>query len=344
MQKKDKILITGSAGFMGCHLFDQLLDEGHNVYGVDNLSGGFLKNVSNKERFTQLDLKDRQKVADYINILKPDIIFHLAADATEGRSQFTPFSALDNNLVAYLNLLIPAIKNGLKKMILTSSMSVYGAQQTPFLESMTPHPEDIYAMAKSGMETSTKVMSEVYGFKYVIIRPHNVYGPKQNLIDPYRNVIGIFMNRLLNGKHFFIYGDGEQKRAFSYIDDVTPAMIKSAFSEKCEGRIINIGGDEPVTLNELSDVVLKSFFSSDDIPKEFNPVHMEDRPQEVKYAFSSHKVAEDLLNFKNKTNLKEGILKMIEWVKTIGPQDFKYIQDFDLDHSKLPKTWKNKLM
>jgi len=344
MNKEDKILITGSAGFMGCHISDQLLEQGYDVYGIDDLSGGFLENVSDKERFTQLDLKDRQKVADYINNLKPDIIFHLAADATEGRSQFTPFSALDNNLVAYMNLLIPAIKNGLKKIILTSSMSVYGAQQTPFSEDMTSQPEDIYAMAKSGMETSTRVMSEVYGFKYTIIRPHNVYGNKQNLIDPYRNVIGIFMNRLLNEKHFFIYGDGEQKRAFSYIDDVTPAMIKSAFSEKCDGKIINIGGDEAITLNELSDIVLESFFGSKDIPEEFKPVYMEDRPQEVKDAFSSHKVAEELLDFKNKTNLREGIVKMTEWVKTIGPQDFKYIQKFDLDHPKLPKTWKNKLI
>src|SRR3989344_2800643 len=233
--KKPKILVTGSAGFMGSHLYDRLFDAGHEVYGVDDLSGGFMKNVSQKTFFTKLDLRDREKTADYIGQIKPEIIFHLAADATEGRSQFTPHSAIDRNLVAYANLLIPAIKNGFKKMILTSSMSVYGKQQVPFHEKMIPHPEDIYGISKSAMEQQTRVLSSVYGFKYVIIRPHNVYGPRQNLTDPYRNVVGIFINRLLQGKNFYVYGDGKQKRAFSYIDDVAPAMIRAAFNKNTEG-------------------------------------------------------------------------------------------------------------
>src|SRR3989344_5765834 len=202
--RKSKILVTGSAGFMGSHLYDQIFAMGYEVYGIDDLSGGFMKNVYQKRFFTKLDLRDRAKVATYIKKLKPEIIFHLAADATEGRSQFTPFSALDRNLIAYMNLLIPAIKNGMKKMILTSSMSVYGAQQVPFDEKMDPQPEDIYGISKAAMEKVTKVMSKVYGFKYVIIRPHNVYGPRQNLSDPYRNVVGIFINRLLHGKNFYI--------------------------------------------------------------------------------------------------------------------------------------------
>ncbi|MBI1999023.1 MAG: NAD-dependent epimerase/dehydratase family protein, partial [Parcubacteria group bacterium] len=143
-RKKTKILVTGSAGFMGSHLYDHLAAAGHNVYGVDDLSGGFLRNVSDKKRFTKLDLRDRAKTAAYIAKLKPEIIYHLAADATEGRSQFTPFSALDRNWVAYTNLLIPAIKAGLKKIVLTSSMSVYGEQKPPFSEKLPRAPVDIY--------------------------------------------------------------------------------------------------------------------------------------------------------------------------------------------------------
>src|SRR3989344_3977709 len=173
-----KILVTGSAGFIGSHIYDRLFEMEHTVYGVDDLSGGFMHNVSQKKYFTKLDLRDRAKTAAYIAKIKPKIIFHLAADAAEGRSQFTPFSALDRNLMAYYNLLIPAIKHGMKKMILTSSMSVYGSQQVPFKERMEPMPDDIYGISKTAMEKSTKVLSEVYGFKYVIIRPHNVYGPR----------------------------------------------------------------------------------------------------------------------------------------------------------------------
>ncbi|MBI2049235.1 MAG: NAD-dependent epimerase/dehydratase family protein [Parcubacteria group bacterium] len=248
-RKKTKILVTGSAGFMGSHLYDHLAAAGHNVYGVDDLSGGFLRNVSDKKRFTKLDLRDRKKTGDFIARLKPELIYHLAADATEGRSQFTPFSAMDRNWGAYMNLLVPAIKNGLKKMVITSSMSVYGSQKPPFSEDMEPRPEDIYAISKASMEVSTKILSNVHGFRYVIVRPHNVYGPRQNLSDPYRNVLGIFMNRLLRDKYFYIYGDGKQKRAFSYIDDVTAAMAALGFNPKCDGRIFNIGSDHPTTVN-----------------------------------------------------------------------------------------------
>ncbi|MEK7536913.1 MAG: NAD-dependent epimerase/dehydratase family protein [Patescibacteria group bacterium] len=342
-KNKTKILVTGSAGFMGSHLFDDLLEKGHDVYGVDDLSGGFMRNVSDKSRFTKLDLRDREKTAKYIGSLKPEIIFHLAADATEGRSQFTPFSAIDNNVVAYTNLLVPAIKNGLKKMILTSSMSVYGAQQTPFKEDMTPLPEDIYGISKAAMEAKTRVMSQVYGFKYVIFRPHNVYGPRQNLRDPYRNVIGIFINRLMHSKNFYIYGDGKQKRAFSYIDDVIPAMAKSAFLKSCEGEIINIGSDKAFTLNELTDTLLSEFLNGK-MSDKFKPEYLPDRPQEVKYAYCSHKVAQKLLGYKAKTDLRTGLRKMIFWAKEVGPQSFVYLTSMDLDHKNLPQTWKAKLI
>ena len=342
---KQKILITGSAGFMGCHLYDYLFNNyGHEyeIYGVDDLSGGFMRNVSQKRYFTKLDLRDRDKTSSYIAKLKPEIIFHFAADATEGRSQFTPFSALDRNLVAYMNVLIPAIKHRVKKVILISSMSVYGKQQTPFRESMVPIPEDIYGITKSAMEQVTKVMSSVHGFKYLVFRPHNVYGPKQNLSDPYRNVIGIFINCLLQNKNFYIYGDGEQKRAFSYIDDVTPVIGKAALENKIENEIFNIGSDEVITLNQLADIILQEFFDTK-VPKSLKPQYLLDRPQEVKDAFCDHAKIQKMLQYKPQIKLCEGLKRTIEWARLIGPQEFVYLDSFELDHKDIPRTWDKKL-
>ncbi|MBI1998717.1 MAG: NAD-dependent epimerase/dehydratase family protein [Parcubacteria group bacterium] len=342
-RKKTKILVTGSAGFMGSHLYDHLAAAGHNVYGVDDLSGGFLRNVSDKKRFTKLDLRDRKKTGDFIARLKPELIYHLAADATEGRSQFTPFSAMDRNWGAYMNLLVPAIKNGLKKMVITSSMSVYGSQKPPFSEDMEPRPEDIYAISKASMEVSTKILSNVHGFRYVIVRPHNVYGPRQNLSDPYRNVLGIFMNRLLRDKYFYIYGDGKQKRAFSYIDDVTAAMAALGFNPKCDGRIFNIGSDHPTTVNDLGTLILKEFFGRS-IPRKILPKYLPARPQEVKFAYCTHRELSRLTGYKAKTVLKDGIGEMVTWAKAVGPQKFRYLENLDLINHLTPKTWKNKLL
>ncbi len=345
-EKKYKYLVTGSAGFLGSHLVNCLESLGLNVYGIDDLSGGFMHNVKNKRKFTKLDLRNRLETEAYINKIKPDVVFHLAADATEGRSQFTPFSAIDRNLGAYMNLLVPCIKNKMRKMILTSSMSVYGAQKPPFKESMDPKPEDVYASSKTSMEVVTKVLGNVHGFDWVVIRPHNVFGKNQNLTDPYRNVIGIFINRLLNKKPFFIYGDGEQVRAFSYVDDVIPPMVTAAFSKKCLGQTINIGGELAITLNDLGKMVLHSFFGCkpEDVPEEFKPKYMPARPQEVKVAYSDHSLAKKLIGFRPKTSIKRGLEEMIKWAKKIGPQKFVYLDSLELENENTPKTWKDKLI
>src|SRR3989338_558450 len=247
-----RILVTGAAGFMGSHLVDALVAMGHEVHGADDLSGGSMRNVNEKSFFKKIDLRERDLTAKYVESIRPEMIFHLAADATEGRSQFTPLQCTERNYLAHLNTLIPAVRCGsLKKLVLTSSMSVYGAQKTPFSEDMPRLPEDVYGVAKASMERSTEILSEVHGFDYVIIRPHNVYGARQNLADPYRNVIGIFINCLLNNKNFYIYGDGEQKRAFSYIEDFTPYIVRAGFLKEAEGEIFNIGPVEEITIKKL---------------------------------------------------------------------------------------------
>lgn len=341
-----RILVTGAAGFMGSHVIDSLVAMGgHDVYGVDDLSGGYESNVNPDSHFTKLDLRDKKKVEEYIASVKPELLYHLAADATEGRSQFTPISATERNYLAYLYTLVPCIKYGLKKVVLTSSMSVYGAQIAPFTEEMDPAPEDIYGIAKTAMEEATKILAKVYKFNYVIIRPHNVYGPKQNLSDPYRNVIGIFLNCLMNGKNFYIYGDGNQKRAFTYIDDFNPYFVKAGFEDAVNGEIINIGPTEEHTINEVAQVVLKTFFPDGNIPEVVKPKYLPLRPQEVMEAFCSNDRAVSLLGYETMTRLEDGVAKMVIWAKTIGPQPFHYLDDgLELDSPEVPATWKQKLL
>lgn len=341
-----RIVVTGAAGFMGSHLVDELVALGkHNVFAVDDLSGGYKANINPKSEFTKLDLREREIVKSYINTIKPDLLFHLAADATEGRSQFTPISASERNYMAYLYTLIPSIKNKIKRVVLTSSMSVYGAQEAPFSEEMPKKPEDVYGITKAAMEDVTEVLAKVHGFEYVIIRPHNVYGPKQNLSDPYRNVIGIFINCLLNNKKFYIYGDGEQKRAFTYIDDFTPYILKAGFLENLHGETINIGPSEEYSINYVADTVLKMFFPNGNIPQNLLPKYLPLRPQEVIYAYCTNDKAKRLLGYKTTVTLEEGVKQMIGWARKLGAQKFNYLEDgLELETKDVPITWKNKLI
>lgn len=341
-----RILVTGAAGFMGGHLVDYLIrQKKHEVFAVDDLSGGYRDNVDSGANFAKLDLRDRKKVEGYIAKVKPELLYYLAADASEGRSQFTPLNSTERNYLAYMYTIVPAIKYGLKKVVLTSSMSVYGAQNPPFSEDMLKKPEDIYGIAKGAMEDATEVLAKVHGFEYVIIRPHNVYGPKQNLADPYRNVIAIFINCLLNNKHFYIYGEGKQKRAFTYIDDFTPYFAQSGFNKEANGETINIGPKEEHSINELADIVLKSFFPDGNIPKHLRPQYLPLRPQEVMEAYCTNDKAARLLGYETTVTLEDGVMKMIDWAREKGAQKFRYLKDgVELSTKDLPQTWSKKLI
>lgn len=336
-----RALVTGAAGFIGSYVADALAERGIDVYGVDDLSGGYLRNVNPSCHFIQGDLRDRATAAAIIEDIRPELIYHLAADATEGRSQFTPIECTQRNYTAYLHTLVPAIRSqALRKVILVSSMSVYGKQQPPFDEEMPRAPEDIYAVAKTAMERATEILSEVHGFAYTIIRPYNVYGPRQNMQDPYRNVVGIFINSLLSGQPPHIYGDGEQRRAFGYVGDIAPAIVDAGFNAHCDGEIVNIGSESNCTINQLVEIILKIFFEGHEIPAHVLPVYLPDRPREVKEAFCSVEKARRFLGYEQRVRLHDGLRQMIAWARQLGPQELKYLPDgLELVNARTPAPW-----
>jgi UDP-glucose 4-epimerase len=331
---KLKVLVTGGAGFIGSHLVDRLIKAGHEVSVIDDLSGGKKKNINPKARFFKIDLRDQENTARAIKKIKPQLVFHLAANAAENKAQFSPIDITSRNYSAFINTLVPALRNGMKRIIFTSSIAVYGALQTPFKESAKPEPEDLYGISKLAIEQTLAVLSKVHEFEYVITRPHNVYGPRQNMTDPYRNVVTIFMNALMKEKSYFIYGDGNQRRCFSYIDDVVDALYKCGF-ENVHGKIFNIGADKDYSLNELSETVQK--VAGIKIP----PVYIADRPQEVRVAISDHTQAKKILGYKDKTSLLQGIKKTWEYARYMGPQKEEFTE-IELPSEKLPENWKGK--
>ncbi len=341
-----RVLVTGVAGFHGSHEAEALLAAGYTVHGVDDLSGGYRSNIPRGCRFTRLDLRNRGAVERYIARVRPEVIIHDAAFATEGGSQFMPINSTERNYLMYLYLLVPAIRYGVRKMVLASSMSVYGAQRPPFTENMPRRPEDIYAMSKASMEHATELLSRVHGFSYTIIRPQNVYGPRQNLRDPYRNVISIFINALLNRKPFWIYGTGNQKRSFTYIEDYTPWVLRAGLSRRFDGEIFNLCSEEEISLNGLAHLVMREVFGSVAAcpaalrPRYFRP----GRPLEVKNAFSSHRKAARVLGYRTTVGIEEGVRRMVAWARSQGPQPFTYLKTgLELVSKKTPPTWTKRL-
>jgi UDP-glucose 4-epimerase len=333
-----RVLITGIAGFMGSHLAELACENEHDVSGIDNLSGGFIENVPNNVNFHQIDLRQTQHVDAVFEAIKPQIVFHLAADAREGRSQFTPIACTKDNLLAFMNVVTANIKHKVRKLILTSSMSVYGEQRLPFTEDMPRQPVDIYGINKAAMEHSLEVLASVHNLSYTIIRPHNVFGPYQNIQDPYRNVVGIFMNRIMQDKPPIIYGDGHQTRAFTYIDNVTPYLLQCMNNQDTNKQIINIGPEEAISINQLAELVLEAFDSA------LEPVHRPPRPLEVRHAHCSVAKAKAMLGYRTTIGISNGIASMTRWVQDRGPQPFKYLDNLEIISPHTPNTWVEKLM
>lgn len=328
-----RALVSGGAGFIGSHLVDKLLKE-HEVYIVDDYSGGREINEKVTQIFTT-DCRNQEEMDKIFKEVKPEIVYHLAANAAENKAQFSPIDITSRNYDAFIKTLTPFIKYKGKRFIFTSSIAVYGSLQTPFEETAKPEPEDLYGISKLAAEQTLKVMSDVHEFEYVITRPHNVYGPRQNMRDPYRNVVTIWMNAILKGAPYYIYGDGKQKRCFSYIDDVVDALYKCGFDD-VSGRTFNIGADKDYSLNELSQALQKI------IGRDYKPVYLDERPQEVKEAIASHQNARLFLKYDDRTTLEDGLKKTWEWVKMVGYQE-PFFTELEIESDKVPLNWRTRL-
>jgi len=332
-----RVFITGIAGFLGSHIADALIKEGHDVSGCDNLIGGYLENVHENAEFFQID-------AIYLNQMKKmtkgvDLIIHTACTAYEGLSVFSPYLVGQNTYQISMSVFTAAAENNVPKVINCSSMARYGEQKIiPFTEDLTPKPQDPYGIAKLAAEQTLEVMSSVHGFEYVNLVPHNIIGPRQKFDDPYRNVVSIMINRILNGNPPIIYGDGSQERCFSDIDDVVYPMIESINNKKAVGETINVGPDEDVvSLKELAFKILEVLNS------DLEPIFVDPRPQEVKLAHCSAEKARQLLGYKTSVNLDKSIEKIANWIIEIGPKQFRYHLDIEILNEKTPKTWTQKL-
>ena len=331
----EKVLVTGGAGFIGSHIIDELIKLNQEVIALDDLSGGFQENINEKAEFIHGSVNDKELLKRIFKENNISYVFHTAAYAAEGLSHFIRRFNYENNLLGSINLINEAIKSKIKCFVFTSSMAVYGTNQLPMVESATPQPEDPYGIAKFAVEQDLQAAKDLFDLNFIIFRPHNVYGEKQHIGDKYRNVIGIFMNQVMQNKPITIFGDGEQRRAFSYIGGTAPIIAKSIFKKEAYNQIFNIGSDENHTIKEVAQMVCEEF----DLPPT-TPENVETR-YEVKDAYTSHDKLRKYFGDYEDIPLKEGIKKMADWAKKVGPKNGKEFENIEI-HDKLPPVWKQK--
>ncbi len=326
-----KTLVTGGAGFIGSHVADELIKLGHDVVILDDLSGGFKENINKKAKFIKGSITDEKLIKKLFKKYSFDYVFHLAAYAAENLSHFIRNFNYNNNLIGSINLINASVNHNVKCFVFTSSIAVYGTNQLPMKEETVPMPEDPYGISKLAVEKDLEAARRLFGLNYIIFRPHNVYGERQNIGDKYRNVIGIFMNQIMQNKPLTIFGDGEQQRAFSYIGDIAPIIANSINVPSAYNQIFNIGADEPYTVNELAKIVKNAMSSTQDI------IHLPER-KEVKIAYASHDKVKKILAYKTTITLQEGVRRMAEWAKKTGAKKSQEFDNIEIIKN-LPKGW-----
>ncbi len=331
-----RILVTGCCGFIGSHIFKALINSGHQVMGIDDLSGGYLENIKGyEENFTAMDLNS-EFVDGLVRHFVPEVCFHTAASAREIGSLFEPLKSTRTNYLAYMNLITVLIKAKFKRMVLFSSMAVYGTGEPPFKESDPLHPEDVYGANKAAMEISTEALADIHDFEYVILRPHNVFGEYQSLRDRFRNFIAIFMNRIMREEDLTIFGNGMQVRAPSYIRFSLPCYL-NCLANCPSAEIINIGGIENYTVLDVAEIVIDQMLKYG--WKKPNIVHAPDRPREVPVAYSTYKKSQDLLGYNETLAMKYCIKIMAGWTSVRGPQEWSE-DTLELINDKAPEEWR----
>ncbi len=336
MDNKKIFFISGVAGFLGSHLADRLIELNHKVIGCDNLIGGYEDNIPDKVEFHNVNCNNFEQMS--LIMKNVDIVYHCAATAYEGLSVFSPHIITQNIVTASTGIITASISNNVKRFIMCSSMARYGTNPVPFTEDMTAKPQDPYGIGKLASEDILRCLADVHGMEWVIAVPHNIIGVRQKYDDPYRNVASIFINLMLQNKQPYIYGDGNQKRCFSFISDDIDPLIEMAFNNNCVKEIINIGpDDEFITINELAETIAKI------LNFDLNIQYTQGRPQEVTFANCSADKARQLFDYNPKVKLEEGLKEMIQWIKKRGIKEFKYHLDLEIKNNKTPETWSKKL-
>jgi UDP-glucose 4-epimerase len=305
-----KIAVTGSSGLIGSNLVKRLIEAGHDVSCFDLVTG--------------CDLNNESQVEKLFSQISPDVVYHLAANAAEARGQISPVDMIENNIGIFANTLKASINAKVKKFIFTSSVAVYGEANVPYKEDGPTIPKDVYGVNKLACEQILRIMAKVYKFNYVIFRPHNVYGPGQNMSDPYKNVVALFMRKLLEGEPYKLFGYGKMRRAFSYVDDVVKVMMDS-LDMRFTNATLNVGSSHDVSIKELSDLI-------QEVSERHGEIEMlKGRPQEISMFLADH-TNQDALTTYPETPLKEGLQKTWEWARLqhllpiVSKKDEIYVQ------------------
>ena len=332
-----KIFITGIAGFLGANLAEYYLSKKYKVSGCDNLIGGTLDNIdANKINFFKADCENLDEMTKIIKDV--DVVVHTAAYPHEGLSSFSPYLICKSNYIGSISVFTAAIQNNVKRVVFCSSMARYGDIETPFFEEQKVRPVDPYGVSKLAAENTLKILADTHGIEYNIAVPHNIIGPKQKYDDPYRNVVSIMTNLILQNRRPIIYGDGEQTRSFSDIDDCIFCLDKLITDKNINKETFNIGPDEEkITINELYKIL------SNKLKYNEPAVHVLDRPNEVKHAICSANKARKYLGYKTSVTLDDSIQKVIDFIKSKGAKKFTYNYRLEINNDKTPETWKKKV-
>lgn len=330
-----RALVTGAAGLLGGHLCHYLTQKGHVVFALDDLSGGRREHLPEGVEFCLGSVGDEKLVNKVFADFAPEYVYHLAAYAAEGLSHYIRAFNYSNNVVGSMNIINSCIRHRIRRLVFTSSIAVYGHAQPPFREDGLVQPSDPYGIGKLAVEYDLRCAYEQFGLEYVIFRPHNVYGPFQNIGDRYRNVIGIFMSQLLRGKSLTIFGDGGQSRAFTYVEDIIPVVAESARAFDMRNETYNLGADQPISVGKLASMVMEAMEREGAV--EWLPAR-----NEARHAFADHsKLRRTELGrrFPLTTSLAEGLKRMAEWVNVVGPMDAGPRRDVELTDG-LPEVWR----
>ncbi|OQX70137.1 MAG: UDP-glucose 4-epimerase [Sorangiineae bacterium NIC37A_2] len=325
------VLVTGAAGFIGSHVTDELIARGLLVVALDDLSGGYRENVHPLAHFVEGSTLDVPLLERLFRDFEIDAVIHLAAYAAEGLSHYVKRFNYESNLIGSVNLINASVNASVHRFIFTSSVAVYGDLTPPLHEDMRPLPHDPYGIAKWAVERELEISHRLFGLPYVIFRPHNVYGVRQNFSDRYRNVVGIFMNQILKERPLTVFGDGTQTRAFTHVSDVAPVLVDALFSQEAVGQVFNLGADESFSILELAERVSQAM----GVPLRVE--HLPARP-EARHNEASHKKARKMLGYRPQVALETGLREMAEWVRKVGPRPTQRPRPLEIPHN-LPPSW-----